>query len=73
MRSYASLLLDDEPTVRGGGAVAIIGAGGIGVDVAHLLSAADAEGDLAAAFYERYGLRAARPERPRSRVRCAGP
>jgi 2,4-dienoyl-CoA reductase (NADPH2) len=36
--------------------VAIIGAGGIGVDVAHLLSARHDVPDPRAAFYERYGL-----------------
>jgi 2,4-dienoyl-CoA reductase (NADPH2) len=52
--SYAQLLTGDAgPPV---GAVAIIGAGGIGVDVAHLLSAPRDGGDLRAAFYERYGL-----------------
>ena len=59
VRTYASLLLDDEDGAGDGGAVAIIGAGGIGVDVAHLLSASDEEGDLTATFYGRYGLGAA--------------
>jgi 2,4-dienoyl-CoA reductase (NADPH2) len=52
--SYARLLGDDSALP--GGAVAIIGAGGIGVDVAHLLSAPRDGGDPRAAFYERYGL-----------------
>jgi 2,4-dienoyl-CoA reductase (NADPH2) len=52
--SYAQLLTGD--TELPVGAVAIIGAGGIGVDVAHLLSAPRAGGDPRAAFYERYGL-----------------
>jgi 2,4-dienoyl-CoA reductase (NADPH2) len=51
---YNSLLLD--PLVRAGVGerVAIIGAGGIGVDVAHLLASG---ADSLASFYERYGLR----------------
>jgi 2,4-dienoyl-CoA reductase (NADPH2) len=53
VRSYASLLTDDAPLP--GGPVAIIGAGGIGVDVAHLLSHR-ASVDPRAAFYRRYGL-----------------
>jgi 2,4-dienoyl-CoA reductase (NADPH2) len=54
--SYAQLLTGDAELP--GGAVAIVGAGGIGVDVAHLLSAprAGASGDPRRAFYERYGL-----------------
>jgi 2,4-dienoyl-CoA reductase (NADPH2) len=39
VRSYASVLLDDGDGAGCGDEVAIIGAGGIGVDVAHLLSA----------------------------------
>ncbi len=46
--SYAELLSGDRPDVNG--SVAIIGAGGIGVDVAHLLS-------HRGGFYARYGLR----------------
>ncbi len=57
VRSYASLLLDEA---GGGvdldGTVAIIGAGGIGVDVAHLLSASS--GLRVTEFYARYGLTA---------------
>ncbi len=52
--SYAQLLTGD--TELPAGAVAVIGAGGIGVDVAHLLSAPRDGGDLRAAFYDRYGL-----------------
>lgn len=48
--SYAELLLARDPLALVGERVAIIGAGGIGTDVAHLLS----EG--ASGFYERYGL-----------------
>jgi 2,4-dienoyl-CoA reductase (NADPH2) len=48
--SYAELLLAEEPRALVGERVAIIGAGGIGTDVAHLLSSGG-EG-----FYERYGL-----------------
>jgi 2,4-dienoyl-CoA reductase (NADPH2) len=48
--SYAELLLADEPRALVGERVAIIGAGGIGTDVAHLLSAGEES------FYERYGL-----------------
>ncbi len=46
--SYAELLLGDG--VAAGDAVAIIGAGGIGVDVAHLVSHRDVD------FYATYGL-----------------
>jgi 2,4-dienoyl-CoA reductase (NADPH2) len=54
--SYARLLTGDSELPVG--PVAIIGAGGIGVDVAHLLSAPgdDGSGDPRDAFYERYGL-----------------
>jgi len=52
--SYAQLLTGDAE--RPVGTVAIIGAGGIGVDVAHLLSTPRDDGDPRAAFYERYGL-----------------
>ncbi len=52
--SYAQLLTGDAELPVG--PVAIIGAGGIGVDVAHLLSAPRNGGDPRAAFYERYGL-----------------
>ena len=51
--SYAELLLDGGDIPRD--AVAIIGAGGIGVDVAHLLSHRP-DGDPRASFYARYGL-----------------
>jgi 2,4-dienoyl-CoA reductase (NADPH2) len=47
--SYAELLLADDPLALVGERVAIIGAGGIGTDVAHMLSEHDG-------FYERYGL-----------------
>jgi 2,4-dienoyl-CoA reductase (NADPH2) len=54
--SYARLLTGDAELPVG--PVAIIGAGGIGVDVAHLLSAPRGRrlSDPRAAFYERYGL-----------------
>jgi 2,4-dienoyl-CoA reductase (NADPH2) len=62
VRSYAELLLADTvPT----GSVAIIGAGGIGVDVAHLLSEAGS-GNRLARFYERYELRGNAPSAPTS-------
>jgi len=48
--SYAELLLAEEPLSMVGQRVAIIGAGGIGTDVAHLLSS-DRGG-----FYDRYEL-----------------
>jgi 2,4-dienoyl-CoA reductase (NADPH2) len=48
--SYAELLLAEDPVVLVGERVAIIGAGGIGTDVAHMLSAGGES------FYERYGL-----------------
>ena len=47
--SYAELLLADDPLALVGERVAIIGAGGIGTDVAHMLSEHDG-------FYDRYGL-----------------
>ncbi len=47
--SYAELLSADDPLAMVGQRVAIIGAGGIGTDIAHLLSA---HGD----FCSRYGL-----------------
>ncbi len=53
--SYAALLDPDRRAADVGGAVAIVGAGGIGVDVAHLLSHRPAE-DPRAAFYADYGL-----------------
>lgn len=53
--SYAELLAGDLPDAAA--SVAIIGAGGIGVDVAHLLS--HREG-----FYARYGLRGRRRTSP---------
>jgi 2,4-dienoyl-CoA reductase (NADPH2) len=54
--SYARLLTGDAELPVG--SVAVIGAGGIGVDVAHLLSAprGDGSGDPRTAFYTRYGL-----------------
>ena len=57
MISYAELLTRRRAELPDG-AVAIIGAGGIGVDVAHLLSAhaRRGSGDPRAAFYARYGL-----------------
>jgi 2,4-dienoyl-CoA reductase (NADPH2) len=48
--SYAQLLLAPDPRALVGERVAIIGAGGIGTDVAHMLSVGDES------FYERYGL-----------------
>ena len=63
VRSYASLLLDEGAPAGCGGAVAIIGAGGIGVDVAHLLSGVGEDVDRTAAFYARYGLRGGGPTR----------
>jgi 2,4-dienoyl-CoA reductase (NADPH2) len=47
--SYAQLLLADDPLALVGERVAIIGAGGIGTDVAHMLSERGG-------FYARYGL-----------------
>ena len=47
--NYAELLLADDPLSMVGERVAIIGAGGIGTDVAHMLS-------QRGGFYERYGL-----------------
>ena len=52
--SYAALLAPARPA-RVRGSVAIIGAGGIGVDVAHLLSHRP-ESDPRAAFYAEHGL-----------------
>ncbi len=49
--TYAQLLGASDPRALVGERVAIIGAGGIGVDVAHLLSL-----DPAESFYGRYGL-----------------
>jgi len=48
--SYAELLLADEPRALVGERVAIIGAGGIGTDVAHMLSVGEES------FYDRYDL-----------------
>jgi len=59
--SYAELLDPDARGDRAGESVAIIGAGGIGVDVAHLLSHR-AGGHPKAAFYATYGLPLDRPE-----------
>ncbi len=58
VHTYAELLDPDaDPVALGNGAaVAIIGAGGIGVDVAHLLSHAE-DGDPRQRFYAEYGLR----------------
>ena len=79
--SYAALLDPDGPAADVTGAVAIVGAGGIGVDVAHLLSHRPAE-DPRAAFYSDYGLtppgehgrpRAARSDRPATRRDAASP
>jgi len=50
--SYADVLLDG--TFPSGGRVAIVGAGGIGVDLAHAI--ADGEADSPAAFYARHKL-----------------
>jgi 2,4-dienoyl-CoA reductase (NADPH2) len=62
--SYAEFL-------RGGaeasGDVAIIGAGGIGVDLAHLLSHPDGGGDPRRSFYGEYGLLGERPPARRDR------
>jgi 2,4-dienoyl-CoA reductase (NADPH2) len=58
--------LDGSATVQGGESVAIIGAGGIGVDVAHFLSHRPA-GDPAAAFYAAHRLRPGGPPRGRAR------
>jgi len=60
VRSYAEQLLADDPLTGIEGSVAIIGAGGIGVDVAHLLSERGAGSHLTG-FYERYGLRGMSP------------
>jgi 2,4-dienoyl-CoA reductase (NADPH2) len=49
--SYAELLLSEEPRALVGERVAIIGAGGIGTDVAHMLSFGGES------FYERYDLK----------------
>lgn len=48
--SYAELLLAEDPGALVGERVAIIGAGGIGTDVAHMLSFGGES------FYQRYGL-----------------
>ncbi len=48
--SYPQLLLADDPHALVGERVAIIGAGGIGTDIAHLLTVGSES------FYERYGL-----------------
>jgi 2,4-dienoyl-CoA reductase (NADPH2) len=60
VHTYADLLDPDTPEIEIGPAhpVAIIGAGGIGLDVAHLLSHAG-PADPLDAFYVRYGLRGA--------------
>jgi 2,4-dienoyl-CoA reductase (NADPH2) len=52
--SYAELLSGERELPAPGSSVAVIGAGGIGVDVAHLLS-------HHGSFYARYGLRGERP------------
>ncbi|HEY3774410.1 MAG TPA: FAD-dependent oxidoreductase [Solirubrobacteraceae bacterium] len=58
VHTYAELLDPDaDPVPLGdGAAVAIIGAGGIGVDVAHMLSHADSDDPLLR-FYAEHGLR----------------
>jgi 2,4-dienoyl-CoA reductase (NADPH2) len=57
VHTYAELLDPDGDEVElGGGPVAVIGAGGIGVDVAHRLSHSGA-GDPQERFYAAYGLR----------------
>jgi 2,4-dienoyl-CoA reductase (NADPH2) len=56
--SYAELLTGERELPEPGSSVAIIGAGGIGVDVAHLLS-------HRGGFYARYGLRGERPSSSR--------
>jgi len=53
VRSYAELLLGEDEAQDG--SVAIIGAGGIGVDVAHMLSHSGGD-DPRREFYARYGL-----------------
>jgi 2,4-dienoyl-CoA reductase (NADPH2) len=58
VHSYAELLHPDASPVALDGPVAIIGAGGIGVDVAHLLSHHEG-GDPLERFYAAYGLRGA--------------
>jgi 2,4-dienoyl-CoA reductase (NADPH2) len=60
VHTYAELLDPDADPVElsDGAAVAIIGAGGIGVDVAHRLSHLDG-GDQLERFYAEYGLRGA--------------
>jgi 2,4-dienoyl-CoA reductase (NADPH2) len=56
VHSYAALLDPDRPELAlSGGPIAIIGAGGIGVDVAHRLSHV-AGGDLLERFYAEYRL-----------------
>ncbi len=59
-------VLDGSATVQGGERAAIIGAGGIGVDVAHFLSHRPA-GDPAAAFYAAHRLRPGGPPPGRAR------
>jgi 2,4-dienoyl-CoA reductase (NADPH2) len=56
VHTYAELLDPDGDAVALTGAVAVIGAGGIGVDVAHRLSHSGA-GDPRERFYAAYGLR----------------
>jgi 2,4-dienoyl-CoA reductase (NADPH2) len=56
VHTYAELLDPDGDGVALDGAVAVIGAGGIGVDVAHRLSHSGA-GDPHERFYAAYGLR----------------
>jgi 2,4-dienoyl-CoA reductase (NADPH2) len=73
VRSYASVLLDDGEGAGCDAEVAIIGAGGIGVDVAHLLSATGEGTDRTAAFYARYGLRVAPAPEPGTRTPLGGP
>jgi 2,4-dienoyl-CoA reductase (NADPH2) len=68
VHTYAELLDPDADPVQllDGAAVAIVGAGGIGVDVAHLLSHADG-GDPVQRFYAEYGLRGAAGAFPAAR------
>jgi 2,4-dienoyl-CoA reductase (NADPH2) len=56
VHTYAELLDPDADPVPLRGAVAVIGAGGIGVDVAHMLSDPTG-GDPLERFYAAYGLR----------------
>jgi 2,4-dienoyl-CoA reductase (NADPH2) len=66
VHSYAELLDPDADAVSLRGSVAVIGAGGIGVDVAHLLSDPPG-GDPIERFYAAYGLRGVRVPAPAQR------